>query len=130
MLQDRFFWTLFAILALVALVHLWGLYDGGYVNLKWLDFVTHFLGGAWGGGIMVWLLRQNARKLFLRQSAYLVAGIAALFIGVGWEIFEIFIDPLLTGEPGYISDSLLDLTMDAGGGISAAFLFLWFRKKK
>ena len=124
MLADRFFRFLLVMLVGIALAHFFGLYGGGYEDFLWLDIITHFLGGAFIGGMAVWLLRKH------RQYAYLIGGIVALSIGIGWEIFEILTDPFLTSDAGYMSDTIIDLVMDTAGGIGAAFLFLWLHKKR
>ncbi|MBI3019969.1 MAG: hypothetical protein HYY60_01435 [Parcubacteria group bacterium] len=59
MLADRFFQILIAILVGIALVHFFGLYGGGYKDLLWLDIATHFLGGAFVGGMAIWLLKKH-----------------------------------------------------------------------
>lgn len=137
MLKDRFFQTIFGCIFLIAIVHDAGIYGGLYGAFTWFDILAHFLGGVAIGGLGLWvLLKTNLRKRFLGEvkllrTHILVLGLAVAFlVGVGWEIFEALIDPFLSGESGYLTDTLLDLIMDSAGGLFAALLFVWLRKDR
>ena len=127
MLKDGWFLFLFVVLAGIALGHFWGIYALGYWSLWWFDIVTHFLGGLWVGGMALWLLTKGSKRS--NTYVYWAGMVAAFLVGVGWEVFEVVTDPLLSSEAGYLSDTICDLFTDTAGGLLAALLFLRSREK-
>ena len=121
---DRWFYALFGVLVAIAAGHFLGIYTEGYRAFWWLDIITHFLGGFWVGGMVLWGLW--ARRYHMPTPV--VAGAAAFLVGIAWEVFEVWSDPLLSGERGYFPDMILDLIMDITGGVLAGILFV--RNKK
>ena len=122
---NRWFYILFAVVIVMGLLHRLGL-NYAYYTLWWFDIAPHFLGGFWVAGMALWLAPRVVGGFFLRANVYAVGLIAALFIGTGWEFFEVFIDPLLSEGVGYWEDTVMDLVMDSSGGLAAALLFSHF----
>lgn len=94
----------------LALAHDW------YWTYPWLDFVMHFAGGA--------LIALIAHVL-LGRTVWVV--VAALVIGVGWEVYEYGIG-LVHIDPDFYLDAVLDLSMDFLGALTLyGMMHLWQR---
>jgi len=93
-----------------------------YWEFWWFDIVMHFLGGLFIGVSYLWLLRFEASAQLQKRVPVLVSSFFAVFlVGILWEIFE-----YVTGmyvETGYTLDTMLDLTMDIVGMMSAYLIF-------
>lgn len=82
----------------------------------------HFLGGFWLGLASIYLfsIKENSLKSILK-ILFIV-----LLIGIGWEVFEIYIDKFITQNSFDFLDTISDLLFDLLGGLSA---ILYFKKR-
>src|SRR3989344_1924085 len=89
----------------------------------WFSAIAHFLGGVWAALFAVW---AQSVLGFPRNLTGAVA--AAFVIGILWELSEFFI--AATHFSTDMIDTIVDLCMDATGGIAVALSvrYLWPRK--
>jgi len=79
--------------------------------------MMHFLGGLTIGVLVMWVLGFENRS----WKNFLIAFIAVLIVGVGWEIFE-YINGMTFSTEKYAEDVFHDIVMDSLGAI-VAYLF-------
>lgn len=118
------------LLGVVAAMQIGDVYFGVYKYIEWWDTVTHFLGGAWIGGMALWFLRSKVNFLSRAVPVALISFGAALVVGLGWELYEFGVVKAI-GIPfpaDYIRDTITDLIADSAGGLAMAGLFLWIKK--
>ena len=127
MFKHPFFWFLFGILVVIALMHQIGMAYHWYLYFWWFDVVLHFLGGIWIGGMTLWFyfLTGTKKNVTTNVHVFVIAGITVLIIGVAWEIFQIVIFTGVIDEDGYMFDTISDLILDTLGGLTAAGYFVW-----
>jgi len=88
-----------------------------YWTVGWYDVMMHFLGGLTIGVLVMWVLGFENRS----WKNFLIAFIAVLIVGVGWEIFE-YINGMTFSTEKYAEDVFHDIVMDSLGAI-VAYLF-------
>jgi hypothetical protein len=79
--------------------------------------ITHLLGGLWAGFFAAWLFALRGRK-----PSIIACVVAALTLGIVWELFEVVADLNFVEAPAYMSDTLSDLLMDMLGGFLGGIL--------
>lgn len=113
-----------------------------YVLFPWWDSVLHFSSGlllGLLGFMLIYLLNEDQRiDLSLRPIFMAVfAFVFALALGAVWEIVEFLMDVTLgttmqtptPGDPSGLTDTMIDLILDALGGlIIAAYGFFYVRR--
>jgi hypothetical protein len=109
--RPALFLTQTAVVLLVAAVHLSALQWYLYWYYPWLDLFSHFLGGLWIALASAWLLSYVAREVTVLRLI-----LAAMVIGVAWEVFEVFAG--IPREANFAFDTSLDLTMDFIGALA------------
>ena len=82
----------------------------------------HFLGGIWLGLASIYLFSLKDDSL---KSIFKILFIV-LFIGIGWETFEILINIFITHSSLTLLDTISDIFFDFAGG---TFAILYFLKK-
>ena len=82
----------------------------------------HFLGGFWIGFASIYLFSW---KYYIRVSALNIL-FAVLFVGIGWEVFEILVNNIIAQNPFNTLDTISDIFFDLSGG---AFAVLYFYQK-
>lgn len=96
-------------------IHLAALTYSLYWHFPWLDTGVHFLGGLWA------MLCAYTFFLFFRIDITVTRIFVLLAcIAFGWELFELW-----TGAPreaNFAFDTMIDLIMDALGGICGYFV--------
>ena len=80
----------------------------------------HFLGGLLLGFALIWFF--IIKDISLKSIFYLILGV--LLIGVLWEVFEIIIDKIITGNLFNTLDTISDIFFDLAGGTFAIFYFI------
>ena len=93
-----------------------------YWSTRWLDNVSHFLGGITIGLLTIWFVSLFKKTKFSQLEVVLWSVGGVMFVGVGWEIFENFLNiagPSI-GET-YTVDTTLDLLSDLIGSMVASF---------
>ena len=120
--SKRFLIRLVSLIIFIFLLNFLALKFYWYSSIWYFDMIMHFLGGLWLGLISIYLFSPTFRESFL-ESTFKVL-LAVLFIGAGWEVFEILIDVFITKNSLNILDSTSDIFFDLAGGLSAIFYFL------
>ena len=115
-----------ALAAAIAVLHVVALMFYFYWTLWWFDILQHFLAGFWIALFIFWVvfrLRLSFVSQFINTPvAFLTLALAVVFaVGVGWEIFEYAIQ--LYFVENYVSDTILDLTMDVTGAL-ACYIYI------
>jgi len=115
-------WSL--LLVVVAALHIFALEFSLYWLYSWFDIMVHFLGGVFVGLSALWFFFQSGYTMTRQsiQNVILVAGGSIIFIGVGWEIFEVLAG--IPIEENFVLDTIIDLIMDALGTFIAGFIFV------
>lgn len=91
-----------------------------YSSIWYFDMPMHFLGGLWLGLALIWFFK--IKDISLKSIFYLILGV--LLIGVLWEVFEIIIDKIITGNLFNTLDTISDIFFDLAGGTFAIFYFI------
>lgn len=111
------------ILNTLALVFHW------YSSVWYFDMPMHFLGGMWVGFLAIYLFLSFLQEKSPVKSIVTIM-VFVLFIGIGWEIFEILIDKLLTFNLLNLLDSISDIFFDLAGGLSAVLYSIIIKQCK
>ena len=113
--------------AIVAALHCSALQFYLYWRFWWFDILTHFLGGLWVSISFLWLFFQFGLVNIVKNNKnynLVVAFLAALFIGIFWEIFEYYFGLVFSDASNYIIDTATDISFDLVGGFAAYCIFL------
>ncbi len=113
--------TLFLLL-IVAILHISGIRLYFYWRIGWYDKVVHMLAGAAVVFFMYYIIRTI--DIFPRSYTLVLAMIAAILIGIGWEIFEIQSGYTSVHKLGYAFSTMADLLSDVIGGTAAVLYIL------
>ncbi len=86
-----------------------------YFSISYLDMFMHFLGGFWIGLLYFYLfpLKENYRISFFRILIFVLG------VGIGWEVFEMFVNDVVARNSFDYLDTLSDLFFDLFGGLCA-----------
>lgn len=100
-----------------------------YWTTDWYDILMHFLGGLLIGLIVIsFIQRLHLDEEIINKKLLFVSVIlAVLVIGLGWELWEIFIG--FTNVLKDQVDTIIDLVMDTLGGFFA-ILYYYFKYSK
>lgn len=87
--------------------------------------IMHFLGGFWIGlaSFYTFSLQSVSDKLIFKIL------LLVLFIGLGWEVFEILVNDVMAQNSFNFLDTLSDIFFDLSGGL-CAMLYLWKKLPK
>lgn len=91
-----------------------------YWTTSWADIVSHTLGGAMLGGVVIFLLTLSSKKNRIKLKHIFCF---AIFIGIIWEYFEIKSGMNAITDPGYWADTAGDIFFDTFGSY-IAYLYL------
>lgn len=100
-------------LAGLALMHNLAITFYFYWQYPWFDILMHF----WGGVVValgVGMLPSFGVRYISRPPSLFQIGVAILLVGLSWELFEYSVG-IWANEPGFVSDTVLDLVMDTLG---------------
>ena len=128
MLHSTFFLTLFFTLLGVATLYFLDFFFLFFSKIWWLDTVTHFGGGFWAGGVVLWgygYVRKSSPEKISWRLLVLLSVLSACAIGMLWEIYEVLIYPMLSSTEGYFFDTTTDLIADTAGALIAGMFFLY-----
>jgi hypothetical protein len=90
-----------------------------YSGIWWLDIFMHLSGGVFLG--FIYFLLFPFRKVNIKNTALVL--IFVFFMGIFWEIFEIFFLNYIALNSFVFSDTLADLFFDLVGSLLAIFYF-------
>ncbi len=108
---------------------------GWYYAYDYADVFMHGSWGLWSGLFVSWFLFEsgyiplklknffNTRILSNLYTQIIATFLIVLIIGVAWEIFELMIGATPGLYSYYLSDTISDILMDVGGGVSAFVLY-------
>jgi hypothetical protein len=120
-LHTRLFFVQLTLLAAIALFHAAALSYDWYWYVWQLDVPVHFAGGLWVCLGTYWFLRDVLGHVELGRNEYIFLLMSVLYVGAGWEVFEIF-----TGIIGNSRADLLnsgkDIVMDMLGASAGVYL--------
>lgn len=87
--------------------------------------IMHFLGGFWVGLAYTYFFSPEkiSGRLILKTLLFV------LTIGIGWEIFEIVVNDVISQNPFNLLDTSSDIFFDLSGGL-CAILYLWKKLQK
>ncbi len=85
-----------------------------YSSVWYFDMIMHFLGGAWLGLFFVYFFSQGE----LQINQIIKIFLAVLFVGAGWEIFEVLVNNFTNQDPFNFLDTVSDIFFDLAGGMS------------
>ena len=125
MLRDKLFISLFALIAVIALLHIIAIEYSLYFYLWWFDLLVHFLAGLWVSGLSLWIyFRSGYIKKPVRNigRALIVVATPIIVISISWEFYEIIIGVPI--EKNYVQDTSIDLIMDALGALTGLVYYV------
>jgi hypothetical protein len=88
-----------------------------YWTTSWVDIVSHTLGGAMLGGVVIFLLTLSSKKHRIKLKHIFTF---AIFVGIIWEYFEIKSGMNAITDPGYWVDTAGDIFFDTFGSYLAS----------
>lgn len=117
---------IFTTAILVLILHLLALKFHLYWATDWYDIGMHFLGGFLIGLIVISFIRRVSLgdEILDRKLLFFSVILTVLVIGLGWELWEIFVG--FTDVLSDKADTVLDLVMDFVGG-SFAMVYYYFK---
>ena len=107
---------------MVAVLHYVSLKFYLYWTVSWFDILMHFLGGFLIAIFTIFILYSYSDFENLKNhKIFLVALImgATLSIGLGWELWEVFVG--FTDTVNDLNDTFIDIIMDMVGSIFAIY---------
>jgi hypothetical protein len=108
----RLFSVQFLLLLVIAVLHASALAYDLYWRYVWLDVPMHLLGGMWAVLSVAWFGQVFG---WFNTIPLTVAVCALLVIALGWEVFEYVVG--VPREANFVFDTVVDLVMDAVGGV-------------
>jgi CDP-diglyceride synthetase len=90
-----------------------------YSSIWYFDMPMHFLGGFWLALVLIYLFPLSDSSF---KSIYKII-LGVLFIGVLWELFELFFKNYVAQNPFNGLDALSDIFFDLAGGFTGVFYF-------
>lgn len=130
-MQSRTF-PIFLVVLIVAIAVVNGFAESyyWYWRMRWFDMPMHFSGGVWLAGAAVWWRYYRNGKIAVSFLQILMTCLlAALGVGLLWEVFEAWLSFVTVGHINAMPDTLGDLLFDTTGGTVVA-VFVWLRRKK
>lgn len=119
--RKRLFKILAYLIVLIFLVNYVAVKLYWYNSIWYFDMIMHFLGGLWVGLISLYF--------FSSKTPYLKILLFVLFIGLGWEIFELLFNNIIAQNPFNALDTISDIFFDLSGGL-CAILYVWKKLQK
>ncbi len=106
------------------LLHMFALKLYLYWTTWWMDIINHFLGGV-VFAIISFIFWKNVLKKDVVD--FFIVILSVLFIGILWEIFELYFGLTFVDAKGYVIDTILDIMMDITGGVCS---YIYYIKNK
>ena len=125
--EMSFFYLLLVVIFGIGTLHITGIIYSLYFKIIWTDTVIHALGGFWVAGVALWFYYLSGYvkpRLSKGVHVFLISILAAIVIGVLWEIFEVVTGATFVTRAAYVPDTIVDLIADSVGALAMAFYFL------
>lgn len=91
----------------------------------WFDMVMHFLGGFFIGLLFIYIFAKNTEY----KNALKISLISIFFVGILWEVFELYFEMTDVNSPDFFSDTGMDFVMDfLGAFVSVLYFKIKLRK--
>lgn len=132
MLKRPLFLETIIFLAIVAILHFFATAFHLYWSIYEFDSVVHFFAGAALSFFFLWLFFSSG---FFGSSSksltkfLLVSLFGAMFVAIGWEIYELIFKQTMVQKADYPYDLTMDLIMDVLGIVAACF-YAYLREEK
>ncbi|MGH7249489.1 MAG: hypothetical protein ACREGC_00790 [Minisyncoccia bacterium] len=97
-----------------------------YTSIWYFDMIMHFLGGFWVGLLALYLFYSKKPTLKIITTTLLLV----LFIGIGWEVYEVVVDGLISHNAFNTLDTMSDIFFDLSGGTFSLLYFFYISKSK
>jgi hypothetical protein len=118
------------VLFVLILLHLVGSYYSLYWVFPWYDIIVHVVAGLWVSLLFLWLAtilgEINSFKEY-KTKTFLIAFVAAILIGVVWELVENLTQVTFVRAESYYVDTALDIL---NGGFGAVLAYFYFTRNK
>jgi hypothetical protein len=124
--QKQFLLELLLWSILVAVLHLIAIALSLYWIIEWFDILMHFLGGMTMAYLALFLfftsgyLKRTAEVKNNKFVVFLVVTMFTAVIGLGWELWELFVG--ISSVYLDMADTILDLIMDMLGALFLLFI--------
>lgn len=114
---------IFTTAIVVLILHILALKFYLYWTIGWYDILMHFLGGFLIGLLIISFIRRiHVGEEILNTKLLSISVISGvLVIALGWELWEIFVG--FTNILKDKGDTILDIIMGLGGGLSSVFYY-------
>lgn len=127
--KTYFLFLLLSIVALMGVLHIFGINFFLYWRFLWFDIIVHILGGIFIGGVALWIFYFS--KYFKIDKSkeinvFLISLITVLVAGIFWEIFEFNIGATLLADiKTYRIDTMVDMISNIFGAIIISLYFIY-----
>ncbi len=93
-----------------------------YWTVRWLDNVTHFLGGLSVGFLIIWFISLFKKTSWTQKEIIIWTVVGVMLVGFSWEVFEYVLNIAgpSAGET-YTLDTTMDLLSDFIGSLVAGY---------
>lgn len=123
--RKRLFKTLTYLIFFILIVNFLANTFYWYYSIWYFDMPMHFLGGFWVGLAIFYFFPFPDKSIGPVFKILLLI----FFIGIGWEVFELFFNNYLAQIPFNALDTASDIFFDLTGGL-CAILYLWKKTLK
>jgi hypothetical protein len=110
----------FTLVTIIAIVHALALSFNWYFYVWFLDIPVHFIAGAWVALFVWWIVRDCLHHTVLGAQEIVFLLISALFVGMAWEVFEVYAGLIGTLRHDFM-DSCKDVVVDMLGALGAVY---------
>lgn len=117
------------LIALIAVLHIIGIYFYLEWRLLWYYPFVHALSGFWVTYVAFTLLGSRVWLFGSAGRIFLAGFIFSLTAGLLWEVFELQSGITLLNDSGYWSNSMRDVISGVIGGVASALFVLITSKK-
>lgn len=130
--KKPFFKEFFWLSILIAILHYIALELFLYWTVSWFDILMHFLGGFLIAIFTIFILYSYSDFESLKKHRIFLVSLvlgATLVIGLGWELWELFVG--FTDVIEDLNDTIMDVIMDTVGAFAAIYYSkdkLWEKK--
>src|SRR3989338_3960092 len=127
MFKHPFFVFLFVMLVVLVVINNTALRHFWYWSYPWFDIVTHFMGGFWVGGMLLWFLFLSGKKVdnaVRTRTLFIKTAVFVLVVALFWDGIEYGIGAVSIIQKGYFSDTIGDLFVGVAASIVVTSVFL------